>query len=501
MYGGARGKQPVKVIPSGTSVRRFDDMSANFRNPKTDTQEMSQGDMRKYTATSALEGPRRKQGWEYPGPKFGKGRRSKEKYNTMKYTTTDSRNTKRSLFYDDTSSSPVNFSPNLQSEMYVNPKETIGGKGLHKLHILAVNDFFHEFNLTKDTTTVNTAWLETRNQFRRLVNDIQRETNNSSYKIVTLKSFSDYMNRLTRLLDLFYSVDSILSFKPEYESENSSLEALRYQLVANNPGIFEIQNLIRRALMNVAVPPNILEYYRWKNQAFRFSELGQSTSFKFTSGALFPDGLQTQKADAVMTDTTLWNAYVKIEIENFFESNNIIAPVLKARPEWLMTDLPVSPNTTVYDIKAIDIFCNFPIKQGNTIFPDPEVETREYMSVVNPSQQDGMIDAFVSFNENRSGFWGTDPSLEVDVPVTKLETNRWLISNEEDSEQWDPKVTPLSLVPDITEIGLTFNRAAFENQNNPKEYVVRHDGKIKVQVSSVEGIQLNSRLFLEWLFN
>lgn len=470
-------------IPDSDAVKTFQDKASEFKSNKTKTSSSPKWKQNRYTKSNVAT-----------KDKLERGNRS------TGHT--------RSLFYDDSSSSPVNFSPNLQLKMYTDPKTSNVKNGYHKLHILAITDYLNFFSLLDATQESKTVWFETRNQYFKLVNDVQRETNNNSYTKITTDKFSKYFNKLTQLLDAYYCVDSILSYKPTLEESNTTLESMRLQLISRNPGIFETQNRLRRVLMNTAIPPNMLEYVRWKNQAFKFSELGQSSAFKFTSSGLYPDDFNSVSGQyTFMTDKTNWANYVDFLINTFMPTNDIIAPVLKARPHWLVTDLPLMPNTTVYDIKAIDIFSNHPmLRDKSPQYPSPASPitgfTHDYNTIADPSNQDGMIEAFCAFSDDISGFWEVVPTIQEvgSLDRLKLKSNRWIMEAPTNRE-WDPKISHTTLVDDLTEAGLTYNIGNFAGGSTGVSYKCRHDGKSTIILNSTEGITLNSRLYTEWLFN
>lgn len=411
----------------------------------------------------------------------------------------------RELFYDDSNASNVELNPNLDLKMYTDPKHSTSSLGFHKVHILAVKDIFQNINLTE--MSQDPLQEEIALQYRNLISEIQRETNNNSWSKVTKLTFSKYINTLCKMLDSYYSVDSILSFKPDMNHNNTGIEGLRSQIMNDNPLILDIQNRLRRALMNVAIPPNIVNYYRWKNQNFRFSELSQSSCFKITSGGLFPNtNIDARFAKATMTHPELWNHDMEWLITELYRYTEVIAPILKAKPEWQLIDLPVGSNTTVYDTKAIDIFSNSSfykmIDNKLVVYPQDFVTNRDYCSVKDPESNDGMIEAFTYFNENFQGMWNPIAQY-VNRPGSQPAEliNRFVLSQSMNNEI-NPFVHPLTEVPDVTEAGLTYNIVELDNKDKQSSnlyYSTRHDGKIVTIVNNLQGVKLNSRLFIEWL--
>lgn len=417
-----------------------------------------------------------------------------------------SSNHTRELFYDDSNAAQAELNPNLDLKMYTDPKNSLSKSGFHKVHILAMIDIFQIIDLEK--SDFDSLQEEFALQYRNLVSDIQRETNNNSWNKVTRKSYSKYINFVCKLLDSYYAVDSILSFKPDMNYNNTGIEGLRSQLLNFNPLIFDVQNRIRRALMNVAVPPNLVNYYRWKNQNFRFSELSQSSCFKFTSGGLFPHAnVDASKGKPMFTHQEIWNQDMEYLINDLYRYTEVVAPILKARPEWQLIDLPVGCNTTVYDTKAIDIFSNSSFFKmiNNTevsLYPLETMDEREYCSVIDPESNDGMIEAFNYFNVNFQGMWSPIPRYVNNQTANEpIKTNRFVLTQGV-GDGIDPFVHPLTTMADSAEAGLTYNVVELNGQgkeSSNSRFVTRHDGKIVTIVNNLQGVKLNSRLFIEWL--
>lgn len=167
---------------------------------------------------------------------------------------------------------------------------------------------------------------------------IQSEVNFSLARSFTKERFYDYILNISKALQLYYMIDSIISFTTHTPNTNIAMTRLR---MAITPEIANAHIKLREFLESTPIPPNLLTYIRHMYQNYAFSDVENSPIIRLS----FQDCLCTSEIDGSLNlDSSIYNEI----IESMIDLSQIGSILKKIRSNWTVT-MPPSSYEALYD--------------------------------------------------------------------------------------------------------------------------------------------------------
>lgn len=210
-------------------------------------------------------------------------------------------------------------------------------------------------------------------------------------------NFYNYMQNVTQALEVYYTLDSLLSYTSDTDDKNSGV--IDVQQLLTEVDIFSAKNELLRALKGYWFPENYSQLIRWTYQVYKTSDNKQALNYMF-----FPSN------DFIYSSTTERNAVattVKDKVDalvatltrgtNTLMYSKIASILGQVYPEGIIRGLPLSCNTSSYDPIHYEIFVNQPVyfTEGtvDTYYPSAGTSASPadvcYARACDPGQQSG----------------------------------------------------------------------------------------------------------------
>jgi len=167
---------------------------------------------------------------------------------------------------------------------------------------------------------------------------VQSEVNFSMSRNFTEENFYTYIITISKALQLYYMVDSILAFTSHTPNNNIAMTRLR---MAINPGIANGHIKLREFLETTPIPPNLLMFIRHMYQNYSFSNVSGSPIIRLS----FKDSLCTSELKGPLTINGLTYASIINDLIGCSITTSIISRI---RPKWKVK-LPESSYEALYD--------------------------------------------------------------------------------------------------------------------------------------------------------
>jgi hypothetical protein len=385
---------------------------------------------------------------------------------------------KRSLYFDESNGSPVSFTTPVDNKLFIDPKRIVGQDGACENGLFVTEAKINVSSLNRDTV----MGYETAIVFNKLKQELRQSTNNSVYQLWTEQKFHDYLNQMVFALQTYYTIDSVLSYNPPHGTYNRVLENLRQNL-SENADVMNRQHALRRLLQGFACPPNILEVVRWLCQFHLLGSHPNSMVARISFGMFAPANANDATC-RILTSSYLNDSYDATL--GLLDLTDILAPLLKIRPDWEITDLPLSQNHPTFDQNFVDLFCNMPTWQGSARFPGEAATETTFITCQIPEEMDGMLSAFYSWDSNYSGF----------ITTVKCQSQAF------NKYQLVPKGTNTEAHA-MTDVPTTYigrgDSVYFPKVGSTPRFVA-HDGKVPIQVFNRKGTEVAVRQMLNWFY-
>lgn len=251
-----------------------------------------------------------------------------------------------------------------------------------------------------------------------MVTDIRKRYNTASYAYITPYKIFKYFQTVLEAYTEYYELDAFLSLSQHDRSQlNSGLANLR-SFAARSTQIEAAKQALGTALIGRALPPEVQKYFRYINQFFSTSELGDGkTSCMKFAFAGFKQVKEDDQRFMFMTDEYIYHIH-DITNKLYALSNSspttttddaisIESPLLSTYPEMMIDELPSMPNRAVYSRTACDIFANAPSivikdldQKGKQVWysPDPQWAPHDVRNLPvtlfgNPKDRDILINS------------------------------------------------------------------------------------------------------------
>lgn len=268
----------------------------------------------------------------------------------------------------------------------------------------------------------------------RYMETIKRKINYSfSINENSSSELMNYFQVISEALQIYFSVESVISYYDNYSSRNSGFDSL---MTFITPDIIRDHQILRKRLEFLAIPPNILKTIHFLYQPYSYLDDPGSAILKLNYGKLFwNENTSEYGYNGPDLDRHSLSPYLYTRIFNELETfSTISATYYTAYPEHQIKLLPLCSNTHIYDKQFINFWMNSSVNAEYT----PDVIIKEYKLDVESSQYpiytvgnhiDGLILSLCSVNNNSSrtpftGLWQPMRSIEEDAPSATSLRNR-----------------------------------------------------------------------------
>lgn len=185
--------------------------------------------------------------------------------------------------------------------------------------------------------------------------------------------FYKYINSVSRALQVYYCIDSILSYTSNPENQNKGLEDLRFRF---NADIISKYDLLARSLSQFHLNPRIVQFIRYMYQNFSFSGADDAPIIRLGYDRLFRYELD------VCLDGSLESNFIDDITRKLYDDVDINSIMGQCFPQWSLSELPPSFNGVIYDKSFLDFWHNCNI--ASEIKDD---QTDYSISVSSPTQE------------------------------------------------------------------------------------------------------------------
>lgn len=293
----------------------------------------------------------------------------------------------------------INLSTGVRSGLIVNEGE-IASSDFSPLFMMG-GDLLREDNIsTSFKEYINTIIYPT-------VSTAVQFSLNYAYEL-SLTDFTSWFYTMTKCLQFYYTLDSIVTYCSDRHNTN---QGLRYARTKITSAILLKLNLLRDLLGKQPIPPNVLQYMRFMCQNYKFSEIPGSPIYRLSPGHIFNDYASmgsdsyTQRLSELMV-TTL--------IDELISKSPIYNKINQAMPQWTVPNacLPPSSLEPYYDegFRTFWFNCSLTYSAslgGTVVYTRSENTSFRYWMYTN--FLDGVFFASGAFN--KYGVAGTNPGL------------------------------------------------------------------------------------------
>jgi hypothetical protein len=272
----------------------------------------------------------------------------------------------RSPFFDDHNGSPVTFNMPLdvvyQTQQLDKP-----------VHVPGYINNRQNFNMarysdvTAFSTPVETEVLE---QFKVIYNMQTRDVKQKvrSGTLLNKWTFPKWYKAIMTVceaLEVFYSLDSILSYTGSSEVRDKNKALSLYREYFETSEIFYAKDIMRRNLKGAWFPVSWSRLIQWTYQNYRVADLPQAEGIRFLPNEAFviadvSDNI-TNEVEALLT--TINSRLIDDD------TTSIFSMLAQCYPEGEINGLPYSSNTSHFDKYILEIFANQP-----TVFTKDSVQ-------------------------------------------------------------------------------------------------------------------------------
>jgi len=241
------------------------------------------------------------------------------------------------MMCDKPTSKKIDLVTGVRSGLIVNPGEPSNTTDYSELYTMGGH------LLKKDTVATSfRIYIETV-VFPQVQSSVQFNLN-YAYEM-SLEDFNSWFYTLTKNLELYYCLDSIIAFNDNRDNTNQGCRFIRRKITS----AMRLQlNLMRDVLGKQPIPPRVLEIVRYMYQHYKFSELPGAPIYRLVPGNLFnysaqpgPDPYKYALSDLTITET----------LKELTALSAISNKIYQAMPEWHVANncMPPSCNEAYYD--------------------------------------------------------------------------------------------------------------------------------------------------------
>lgn len=176
--------------------------------------------------------------------------------------------------------------------------------------------------------------------FPLYINIISNRINRYAGEYIKYSDFYEYVFTMVEALQIYYCIDNVLAYSSNNAPDNVNygMEALKDAI--SSQAISEF-TLLRETLENQAFPPNLLEYIRFLCQSYRLSDAPHASIIKLNIGGLFDTYWEDSGQHIINVIKS-----IRLDIIGTSRMNSFMC---RAFPGWIISDMPVSAHSAVYD--------------------------------------------------------------------------------------------------------------------------------------------------------
>lgn len=264
----------------------------------------------------------------------------------------------RSPFFDDHNGSPVTF--NMPLDVVYQTQQL--DKPVH------INKYINNrlsFNMARysDTTAFTTAVdSEVLEQFKVIYNmqtrDIKQKVRSGTLlnKWTFAKWYKAIMS-VCEALEVFYALDSILSYTGSSEIRDKNKALSLYREYFETSEVFYGKDILRRNLKGAWFPVSWSRLIQWTYQNYRVADLPQAEAIRFLPNEAFVITFPSE-SPSTQIETLLANINIRL-IDD--DTTSIFSMLAQCYPEGEINGLPYSSNTTHFDKYILEVFANQPV--------------------------------------------------------------------------------------------------------------------------------------------
>jgi len=305
----------------------------------------------------------------------------------------------RTLFYDENRSDPISFDIDLKDTTTVMPL----GKVATTYNAYSIQDSRLMVNLCSydrepDGTANSIAGYPVYDHYKTLFAQMSKAVMATiKSKLIddfTFTNFYNYMQDVAHALQVYYTLDAILSYTSKTDDKNSGI--IKFQTKLTEADLFTAQNELRRALKGHWFPSKFSQLIRWTYQIYKTSPTHQACNYMFLPQDEFL--FFTANGDVVTpVKTLIETAISRIQDGDSGLRASKIASVLgQVYPDGIIRGLPLSTNHAAYDPQHYEIFVNQPVHYEGpsaTRVAFPATDTQPdivYSRYCNPGERSGL---------------------------------------------------------------------------------------------------------------
>jgi hypothetical protein len=189
---------------------------------------------------------------------------------------------------------------------------------------------------------------------------VQYIQENLNYKeVLSIENFLNYFEAVSNALQLYYSIEPIINYSQNPESQNYSMNILRESIQASE---LERLYLLRERLEQMVFPPKMLAFIKWMYQLYSFNTIPGSPVIKFVFKNVFQPGNTQTTADP---DSRLSPSLINYHINELLTlaTNGTGAVMNQVFSQWKITQLPPSHPVATFDPQFTTLWAN----QGHVV--------------------------------------------------------------------------------------------------------------------------------------
>lgn len=366
------------------------------------------------------------------------------------------------MMCDKPQSQKIDLVTGVRSGLIVNPGEPVNDEDYSDLYLMgghllkkdAVATSFKEY-----IETVVFPYVQTSVQFSL----------NYSYEL-TLTQFNDWFYALTKALELYYTLDSIIAFNDNKLNTNRGTRKMRTKITS---GMRLRLNLLRDILGKQPIPPRVLHLVRYMYQHFKFSSLPGAPVYRLVPGNLYNELASYGDCDSYIN--RLSEETVKNVTTELISHSAVYNKIYQALPEWHVPNncMPPSCNEAYYDSSFRTFWFNATTTYvaGTTLkYCRQDDDPGNFRYWLYTNNYDGVFFAMSSFN--KTGEEGTRPGIWVPTIDYSAVSDAWGKSN-------CLVYTPQDTIQPITHITGKENRLPLQFDNYCVPYWSQEDALMK----------------------
>lgn len=265
----------------------------------------------------------------------------------------------RTAFFDESRSGPVSFNSNVPIVYNTNQLDNIGGGVEYINSRLNVNmaRYHDPLAFTGTYVTSNKVVQHYETIFNRMSREVKMKIRSGSLlSSWTFSNFYKAIHSSIEALELYYTLDSILSYKGSSEIRDKNKGLLLFQESLEDSGLYYAKDKLRRSLKGVWLPQGLSQLIQWTFQNYRVNETEQSLNYRFLPHESF---IRCYNSHVVATEV---EAAVNLSIGRIQDSviSDIYSILSQVYPSSEIDGLPYSSNSSTYDKLHYEMFANQP---------------------------------------------------------------------------------------------------------------------------------------------